>query len=331
MESTTQQTDAHEDVISKLTRDLRAAVKTLNPNEVRFLVDSYYTMQDNRIRAAGQVRSMATSGEPHLVLDWLQLNSERLEGQVKSALDAYSRSSPVGQWARAQKGIGPVLAAGLLAHIDITKAPTVGHIWRFAGLDPTRQWLGRVKAEELVSEKWGDNFAETVAKIALEINVKPEQIEAQLTDDEGKISATKAKLISAIAKCPWNASLKVLCWKIGESFVKVSGLDDAFYGKTYVARKVYESEKNERLEYKEQALKHAARVGKDTEAYKHYSKGKLSPGHLHSRAKRYAVKLFLAHLHQRWYEWHFKKPAPLPYPIAHLGHTHIVEPPGPSI
>lgn len=37
-------------------------------------------------------------------------------------------------------GIGPVIAAGLLAHIDIEKAPTVGHIWRFAGLDPTVTW-----------------------------------------------------------------------------------------------------------------------------------------------------------------------------------------------
>jgi hypothetical protein len=28
----------------------------------------------------------------------------------------------------------------LLARIDIVKAPTAGHIWRYAGLDPTVRW-----------------------------------------------------------------------------------------------------------------------------------------------------------------------------------------------
>ena len=44
------------------------------------------------------------------------------------------------RWARSIYGIWPVLAAGLLAHIDIEQAPTVGHIWSFAGLDPTKKW-----------------------------------------------------------------------------------------------------------------------------------------------------------------------------------------------
>ena len=37
-------------------------------------------------------------------------------------------------------GVGPIAASGFLAYIDIAKAPTVGHIWRFAGLDPTVSW-----------------------------------------------------------------------------------------------------------------------------------------------------------------------------------------------
>ena len=91
-------------------------------------------MQDDRIRAAGQVRSM--DNEPHDVLTWLGEQSSVLENQVKGALDVYSAGHPIGQRIRSVDGVGPVIAAGLLAHIDITKANTAGSIWRYAGLDP---------------------------------------------------------------------------------------------------------------------------------------------------------------------------------------------------
>jgi hypothetical protein len=273
-----------EEIIIKLTKDLKAAVVRLTPNEVRFLVDYYYQSQEQRIRCGGQIRSMAPqieepqpgqdpvivkSGEPHEVLSWLEDKTSKVEQQIKVALDIYSNSNEVGLWSRSIVGIGPVIASGLLAHIDITKAPTVGHIWRFAGLDPTLKW------------------------------------------EKGQ-------------KRPWNASLKTLCWKIGESFVKVSGHKNDIYGKIYLSRKAIEFQKNDSGDYKEQAAIGAARVGKSKEAWKHYSVGKLPPGHLHSRAKRYAVKLFLAHWHETAYRAHFKAEPPLPYAIAILGHTHKI-------
>ena len=87
-----------------------------------------------------------------------------MEGQIKRALEKYVDNHPVGSWLTSIHGIGPVIAAGLLAHIDIARAPTVGHIWRFAGLDPTTKWEKKTRR-------------------------------------------------------PWNAALKVLTWKAGESFV----------------------------------------------------------------------------------------------------------------
>jgi len=70
------------------------------------------------------------------------------------------------------------------------------------------------------------------------------------------------------------------------------------------------------------------KIGKATEAYGHYSSGKLPPAHIHARAKRYAVKLFLSHWHHKAYEFHFGKPPPFPYPIAFLGHAHFIALPG---
>lgn len=266
------QPDNIEAVISLLNKDLREASKNLSEKEVRFLVDAYYQMQENRIRSDAQIRAMAE--EPHGVLVWLSNQNRIIENQLKLSLDIYSHNHPIGLWARSIKGIGPVIAAGFLAHIDITKAPTAGNIWSFAGLNPKVTW------------------------------------------EKGQ-------------KRPWNATLKVLCWKLGESFVKVSGHEDAVYGQLYKERKILEIEMNEKGEFAEKAkeILSEKKFKGDTVAKSSYEKGMLPPAHIHARAKRFAVKMFISHLHEVWYQWHFKVPAPNPYVIEHLGHAHKMEPP----
>ena len=69
-----------------------------------------------------------------------------MEKQIKRALDSWTDSIPAAVWAKGIVGIGPVISAGLAAHIDITRCPTAGRIWRFAGLDPTQEWLRRRSA-----------------------------------------------------------------------------------------------------------------------------------------------------------------------------------------
>jgi hypothetical protein len=325
--------------VQRLSRDLAKAARTMSHAEARFMVDSYYQMQEDRIRAMNQMRatipedsdSADEEAEPHEVLLWLTQNSSLLEKQVARALDKYTEAHEVGKWARSIVGIGPILAAGLLAHISMNphtcarvyepgedevdcskKKPctpkcgpqplnTVGQIWRFAGLDPTSIW------------------------------------------EKGK-------------KRPHNAKLKTLCWKIGESFVKQSGNDSDVYGHLYVQRKAYETAKNLAGDYEPRAVEalERKRFGDDTDA-KVWLEGRLSvdaarkfyetpserrmglskklagapgsgvrmlpPGHIHARSKRWAVKLFLAHWHAVAFRAHFKRAAPKPYVIAILGHA----------
>lgn len=125
---------------TRLSRDMRKAAATLSDDEARFLIRAYYQQQDSRIRAANQLRALAGDGEPHEVLEWKRAQDELLEKQVAGALKRYVDAQPLGRWATSIIGIGPILAASLLAHIDISKAPTAGHIWRYAGLDPTVRW-----------------------------------------------------------------------------------------------------------------------------------------------------------------------------------------------
>jgi hypothetical protein len=162
-----------------------------------------------------------------------------------------------------------------MSHIDITKAPTAGHIWRFAGLDPTLKWEKKQKR-------------------------------------------------------PYNATLKTLTtFKLGESFVKVQNNDKDVYGKLYFQRKKEERQKNEDGAFKEQAEKELTtkNIDKKTDAYKWYIQGKLPPAHIHARARRYAVKIFLSHYHETAYRMHYGTAPPAPFAIAILGHAHKIDAP----
>lgn len=257
----------------KLTKSVADAAREMGPDEARYMVDTYYQIQEFRIAAQNQHRSLVQSEKekPNELTAWVAAGMEYFESQIRRALDRYSDSTDMGRWAKAIIGVGPVIAAGLDAHIDIERAPTVGHVWKYAGLAPGQR---RKRGERL----------------------------------------------------DYNPALKVLCWKIGESFVKVSGNPNALYGQFYLQRKAYETEKNERGEYAEQAKQalEVRKIGKDTDAYKAYSVGQLPKGHIHARAKRWAVKLFLAHWHEAAYRARYGTEPPMPYPIAHLGHAHKI-------
>lgn len=125
-------------LLARVTRDLRRAALVLTDSEARYLVDLYYTTQDIRIRAAAQVRS--ATDEPNALLTWVFGSFEAVERTCKYALDKYSLRTRPGRWLRSIHGVGPVIAAGFLAHLDVTKTPTAGGFWRFAGYDPDVKW-----------------------------------------------------------------------------------------------------------------------------------------------------------------------------------------------
>lgn len=255
--------EAQESVI-RLTKDLRLASETMTPDEARFLVDSYYNTQKNRLRTASQIRTMEKSGEPHSVLVWLSQQSKFLEGQIKNALDQYSKNHPVGAWAQSVVGIGPVIAAGLLAHIDIKKAPTAGHIWSFAGLNNEAAWLGGKEARKAVSAFVDSSLTvdtELLIRIAHKIKCCPKWLSRRVyraatgldvpyhnlgratpEAEYVKITLLGTKItmehvILALSKRPWNTDLKTLCWHIGESFVKQQNREGAYYGVLFTRRK----------------------------------------------------------------------------------------------
>jgi hypothetical protein len=145
--------------MAKLSADLKKASRELTHGQARYAVDTYYQLQHLRIGAAHQSEAAKKAQEPTGFLNWFGPLSKKLEAVMKGALNEYSDSVTVGRWSKSIVGIGPVIAAGLIAHIDITRAHTAGAIWRYAGLDNTLAWLGKDGAKEMVDERWDDDLS----------------------------------------------------------------------------------------------------------------------------------------------------------------------------
>lgn len=114
----------------------------LSDAEARFLVSDYYAMQEARKRADMQLRHLGEKKDisNFPILNYAASCCAEMETQILKALERYAEASPIGRWMLAQHGVGPVIAAGMLAYLDIGRAPTVGHFWRYAGLDPSCKW-----------------------------------------------------------------------------------------------------------------------------------------------------------------------------------------------
>jgi len=250
-----------------LTTEMLLEAENLSAAELRLMVANYYQSQHMRKRMDMQLRHLGDK-QPLAISTLAAEGFADIEAEIAKAFDKLL-ISPVAQWIRAQRGIGPIIAAGLLAHIDITKAPTAGHIWRFAGLDPTLKW------------------------------------------EKGQ-------------KRPYNADLKQICWHMGQCFMKQSNDPDCYYGRIYRERKKFEIERNESGANAELAKKFKVSPGATKAVKDKLAAGKLPDFNIDARARRYAVKMFLSHLHAIMYWDKYKKAPPKPFAIATLGHAHEV-------
>lgn len=253
-----------------LRRDVRDMTVQMDRRSARELVNLYYDLQRSRLGYNNQVRDLVKANSPHELLDYYANTFKLLESSLTYPLDRFGDQYTVGRWAKSQYGIGPIIAAGLISYIDITKAPTAGHIWSYAGLNPNQVW------------------------------------------EKGQ-------------KRPWNAELKVLCWKAGQSFMKFHNRQDCFYGHLYKKDKNRRTEKNDNGDYAEFAESIlTSKNWSDCPTREYLESGKLPPAQIDAQARRYAVKIFLSHYHAVAYQDYHGVPAPRPYVIEHGGHVHQI-------
>ena len=253
-----------------LTREDLRKVGNIFAVELRLLVSNYYQVQTMRKRMDMQLRHLGDRQMLGISLQGPEIFSG-WESSLAKEFKHIMRDDPVACWAMAQRGIGHIITAGLLAHIDIERAPTVGHIWRFAGLVP----------KELI--KYGKG-----------------------------------------QKRPFNRELQVICWNAGQCFMKQSNDPDCFYGKLYREKKREYIARNEAGGFAEKAKVYAGVEDPANKAL--LAKGMVPAAYIDTCARRFAVKIFLSHLHTVLYWQHYKAapPAP-PYALSILGHAHEIE------
>jgi hypothetical protein len=350
------------EMLERLDSDLRLAAMELGAEEARFLVDMYYQMQNVRIRFRNQQRQTEKHAEPNAVICWGLVNIKRAEEDIKRALGEFAASYAAGQWCMSNHGIGPVITAGLLAHLDIRNTPTVGKWWRFAGLDPSRTWHGKEEAKNMLQQvdlkKTARNLSLPLAtELSALCNVNPVRLQQIWFDGFAKYKKYAA-MEKYLAARPWNADLKTLCaFKMGECFVKFQNHEDCDYGHLFQARKALEVERNMAGAFSDQAANILTKQKRRDDAYAtKWMKGcytadtmlkvleldqakrlpylnsnegapgsgvvMLAPAHIHARARRYAVKIFMSHLHHVMYvDFHGEDP-PKPFIIEHGDGTH---------
>jgi len=108
------------------------------PGILRALVDHRAALQAERIRwgnrlaAATGGEDIASDGELRMAQKWHEIYS-RLETDADAEITRIIKDHPLMPQLRQVRGVGPLLAAKMLALIDITRADSVSALWRYAG------------------------------------------------------------------------------------------------------------------------------------------------------------------------------------------------------
>lgn len=232
----------------------------------RALVESFYSIQHHRIKAANRVGAYVRMGMDEKQVNKLHAFMDKklaaIESALKKPIEKAVHGHPIWEgWLKGVRGIGPSLAGSLISCIEpIGRFANVSKLWRYAGMDVVDGRAARYQAGQ---------------------------------------------------KAHWSPMLKLTCWKIGEQFVRQGD----FY------REIYDQAKAEDRR-KHPVPTDSGRKNRQGQPILMYS-----DGHIHNRAKRKAVKMFLSHLWARWREIEGLEVTE-PYAIAILKHTGKVEAPG---
>jgi len=299
--------------VARLSRDLRAAAASLSEREAKYLVAAYYNIQEIRIRSKAQRKKLNEAQLPSLLVSYLGEQTRILEDQLRAALDKFSAGHRFAQWPRSVIGIGPVLAAGLVANFDPIPPPTAGHWWSFAGINPAMKWNPGEKRP----------FSAMLKVLQWKISGSFVKFSGHERDVYGKFyRREKERYIT-------NNDRGAYIERAKTDAKRVDRKTDAWkwYAGCYPAgmSAAYEAEgrglsADARQRAQKKLLDEARGVAGD-------GLPMLPPGHVDNRARRWVAKLFISHYHHVCFGIYYGEDPPKPYVISHLHHAHAIDPP----
>jgi hypothetical protein len=298
----------HKAALNNLVHDIAQSMMlgNMSRDEMRILVDRYYAMQENRKRSGNQARALSALGHSVRVIRWLMNESEMLEESLKKIIKAATVQVTFCRWAQSVKGIGPVLSAGLYAHLDVTKTKTAGGFWRFAGLDPTSTWNKKERRPwnaKLKTICWliGESFVKVGGREdppLYSIKYIEKKRDLWLKNASGGF-ADRASHI----EYKYKDSTEAKKWVTGCYKIDMDKIDQ------------WISNGMKSVDIPKEKVECGSGVPM------------LSPGHIQAMAKRYTVKLFLSHCFDVLYWLEYGESPPKPYILTQEGHVHSIAPP----
>lgn len=258
--------------------------KEIKPRKIplslmRSLVEIYYDFQKQRIITSNRItmlkkrHAFKTEELDYFGVNDLMSDAELFENRIKLNLTKQLKYYPIHEdYLEKIYGIGPIISAGLLAYVDdIGKFANISKLWQMAGFGMNRFCKNCDGPTFVIVEYENKEKKKTKAK-----KLKP----FDKCPDCGNETEPMIQRRMVGYQSNWNDKFKVLCWKIGNSFVKQSALKSGY-------RKLYDEFKAE-----EHRL-HPVKEKRNGRTY-------YNDGHLHNRAMRKVVKIFLANLWETW-------------------------------
>ena len=111
-------------LLARLSKDVRLTSRELSVMKRAAWWICITSCNTNGLPCGPDSRDQSGADEPETtnVLSFFQSQVETLENQIRAALGEYAQKFVAGRWAQSIVGIGPVISAGLLCHIDIERA-----------------------------------------------------------------------------------------------------------------------------------------------------------------------------------------------------------------
>lgn len=269
---------------------------------IRSLVEMFYDFQGQRIisgnRIDGNVRQglIVREDMSKYGVDDIFEHAILFEKEIQKRLTKEIKSYPLYvDYFEKIYGIGPILSAGLMAYIeDISKFRHVSSLWQYCGVG-MNTYCEKCKKPTSVEITYQGEKGKTIAKRQKPMKVCP--------NCKGETIPFRQRRVAGY-QSNYNDKFKVLCWKIGNSFVKQSAAKSGY-------RRLYDEIKiTERTKHPEKIVTNGKTAYND--------------GHIHNMTMRKVVKIFLSHVWSTWRELDGLLVTP-PYESQILNHS-IVEP-----
>lgn len=279
-------------------------------DDIRFINKFLDTIQHHRIELGNWIAAKERDGlDPSKRARKLFADMEAQERAAKRmALDIVSFTAIWGEFFENVSGVGERLATALIAEIgDVSRFDTVTKLWAYGALIAQYTIAECANGHKLIMSS--DNHKECPIfgnKDNEPCGGKLEYVERV----EGKAPKRRSG-----HHYVFNTQLKKICWQVGEQLVKQG---DKFYRDIYDKAKVYYANKakKEGLEViPADVLKKKKKA--DKEKY-------ITILHIHNRAKRKMVKMFMSNLWEAWRLCEGLDARP-PYVIEKLGHQGYIQ------